>query len=75
MPGTPVSLPGKSQGPSSLAGYSPWGHKEADVTKLPPPPQGGKLLETQVWPRRWDSDSRVFGEAGNVGGEGHQRSA
>ena len=24
---TPVSLPGKSHGPSSLAGYSPWGRK------------------------------------------------
>ena len=25
---TPVFLPGKSHGPRSLAGYSPWGHKE-----------------------------------------------
>ena len=24
---TPVSLPGKSHGQRSLAGYSPWGHK------------------------------------------------
>jgi len=28
----PVSLPGKSYGQSSLAGYSPWGHKESDMT-------------------------------------------
>ena len=25
-------LPGKSRGPRSLAGYSPWGHKELDMT-------------------------------------------
>ena len=25
-------LPGKSHGQGSLAGYSPWGHKESDTT-------------------------------------------
>ena len=29
---TPVFLPGESHGQRSLAGYSPWGHKELDVT-------------------------------------------
>ena len=29
---TPVRLPGKSHGWRSLAGYSPWGHKESDTT-------------------------------------------
>ena len=29
---TPVSLPGKSHGQRSLAGYSPWGSKELDTT-------------------------------------------
>ena len=29
----PVFLPGKSHGPRSLAGYSPWGHKESDATE------------------------------------------
>ena len=29
---TPVSLPGEFQGQRSLAGYSPWGHKELDTT-------------------------------------------
>ena len=29
---TPVFLPGKSHGQWSLAGYSPWGHKESDTT-------------------------------------------
>ena len=28
---TPVFLPGKSHGQRSLAGYSPWGHKELDM--------------------------------------------
>ena len=28
-----VSLPGKSHGQRSLAGYSPWGHKELDTTE------------------------------------------
>ena len=30
---TPVSLPGKSHGHRSLAGYSSWGHKESDTTE------------------------------------------
>ena len=30
---TPVFLPGKSHGQRSLAGYSPWGRKESDVTE------------------------------------------
>ena len=28
-----VSLPGKSHGQRNLAGYSPWGHKELDMTE------------------------------------------
>ena len=30
---TPVFLPRKSHGQRSLAGYSPWGHKESDTTE------------------------------------------
>ena len=30
---TPVSLPGESHGHRSLAGYSPNGHKESDMTE------------------------------------------
>ena len=30
---TPVFLPGKSYGQRSLAGYSPWGHEESDMTE------------------------------------------
>ena len=28
----PTLLPGESHGQRSLVGYSPWGHKESDVT-------------------------------------------
>ena len=31
---SPVSLPGESHGQRSLAGYSPWGHKESDTTEV-----------------------------------------
>ena len=30
---TPVFLPGESHGQRSLAGYSPWGRKESDMTE------------------------------------------
>ena len=30
---SPVPLPGKSHGWRSLVGYSPWGHKELDITE------------------------------------------
>ena len=30
---TPIFLPGEFHGQRSLAGYSPWGHKELDMTK------------------------------------------
>ena len=29
---TPVFLPGECHGQRSLAGYSPWGHRESDTT-------------------------------------------
>ena len=32
MQPTPVSVPGKFHGQRSLVGYSPWGHKESDMT-------------------------------------------
>ena len=32
-PPTPVFLPGEFHGQRSLAGYSPWGHKELDMTE------------------------------------------
>ena len=32
---TPVSLPGEFHGQRILMGYSPWGHKELDMTEWP----------------------------------------
>ena len=46
---TPVFLPGKFHGQKSLAGYSPWGHKESDTpehTYL----RGVYLLNKGKWP-------------------------
>ena len=34
---TPVSLTGEFHGQRSLAGYSPWGHKELDTTQATEP--------------------------------------
>ena len=31
---TPVFWPGKSYGQRSLVGYSPWGHKESDMSEV-----------------------------------------
>ena len=31
---TPVLLPGNTHGQRSLAGYSPWSHKESDMTEV-----------------------------------------
>ena len=30
---TPAFLPGESHGQRSLEGYSPWGHKQSDMTE------------------------------------------
>ena len=38
----PVCLPGKSHGQKTLAGYSPWGHKESDTTEVTWHAQGSK---------------------------------
>ena len=35
MATTPVFLPGKLHGQRSLAGYSPWDHKESDTAEPP----------------------------------------
>ena len=33
MAPTPIFLPGESHGQRSVAGYSPWGRKESDMTE------------------------------------------
>ena len=48
---TPVFLPGISHGQSSLAGYSPWGHKElgrTDRACVPTRRQYSKILEMKL---------------------------
>ena len=46
---TPVFLPGKSHGKRSLAGYSPWGHKESDTAEhLSHNPQVKELLVIEL---------------------------
>ena len=47
---TPVFSPGESHGRRSLAGYSPWGHRESDTTEL----QNNKTSQTKsvdIWLR------------------------
>ena len=48
MATTAVSWPGESHGQRSLAGYSPWGHKESDTTKHT---QAG-MLRSKFFPGR-----------------------
>ena len=46
MQPTPVFLPGESHEQRSLAGYSPWGHKESDMTEATEHEHETSLLET-----------------------------
>ena len=39
---TPIFLPGESHGQRSLVGYSPWAHKESDMTE--------QLTHIKEWP-------------------------
>ena len=49
---TAVFLPGKAHGPRSLAGHSPWGHKELDATeRRPGESERCPELALQVWPQ------------------------
>ena len=43
---TPVVLPGKSHGPRSVVGYSPWGCKESDTTE---PLHFTSLMKMIIW--------------------------
>ena len=48
MQPTPAFLPRKSHGQRSLAGYSPWGHKELDMTELLSTAQHSTCEEPQL---------------------------
>ena len=54
MAPTPVFLPGKSHGQKSLAGYSPWGHKESDTTEQ---------LSLSIYSKRYDRDIDTYMDA------------
>ena len=45
---TPVLLPGKSHGPRSLVGCSPWGREKSDTTSL-----SLSLFTFMHWRRKW----------------------
>ena len=56
MQPTPVFLPGESHGERSLVGYSPWGHKEWDMTErlstcmhTPPSPEQCEIHFNDVY--------------------------
>ena len=46
---TPVLLPKKFHGWRSLVGYSPWGHKESDISELLGPLQGYSIESKAFW--------------------------
>ena len=54
---TPVSLPGKFHGQSSLVGYSPWGHKELDMTEATEHMQAYVVSSVSYW--QWHRRARV----------------
>ena len=75
---TPVSLPGVSRGQRSLAGYSPWGCKESDMTEQLNNKQQAADTEArlswaldQVWEmQRWTKPGRCpvyWGPEGELG--------
>ena len=53
---TPVFLPGESQGWGSLAGYSPWGHKELDTTNQLGRRQWQPHSSTLAWKIPWTEE-------------------
>ena len=67
MQPTPVFLPGKSNGQRNLAGYSPWDHKESDMSecereKLENPCRGRKRNwhNTLLWYKNNQQDTNIW---------------
>ena len=71
---TRVSLPGKSQGQRSLAGYSPWGRRESDGAERladPPPLGAARLCEREeAWLEHQTAGSCGTGSGKEQGLEG-----
>ena len=53
---TPIFLPGESHGQKSLAGYSPWGCKELEMTEVTEHAQAPNAVV--VWGPNWIQSSR-----------------
>ena len=73
---TPVLFPGKSHGWRSLVGYSPWGHKESDMTKWLHLPEQYSLVAQKVkrLPATWETwvwDLDLIPGLGRSPGEGN----
>ena len=60
MAASPVFLPGKSHGPRSLAGYSPWGHKESDTTEYTHTLTHTHTHFQRLWLEQWDQFLTLF---------------
>ena len=67
MPTTAVFLPGESQGQGCLTGYSPWGHKESDMTATSTHSQLSWSLQ---WVTEAPSFKRLWGTVWNTPGNG-----
>ena len=60
MAASPVFLPGKSHGLRSLAGYSPWGHKESDTTEYTHTHTHTHTVFQRLWLEQWDQFLTLF---------------
>ena len=59
---TPVFLPGKFHRQRSLAGYSPWGHRESDTTEQLSRPQemSSQLCQSAFFSLLWTSSVKLW---------------
>ena len=65
---SPVFLPGESRGQRSLAGYSPWGHKESDMTEATRHEHKWEYKKVQpLWKAVWHVHKRLNMELDDPG--------
>ena len=72
---SPVFLPEESHGQRSLAGYSPWGHKESDTTKWLKHSTEVEVMITEVEVNLWkdlDDIIKEYRHFSYMQGEGHR---
>ena len=70
---SPVFVPGDSHGRRSLAGYSPWAHKEPDATDRTACTHGDSLV--QIFPASAEDVGSVVGQEGPLEKEMTTRSS